>query len=59
MSKSNLKTVNIKLDNETKSKLETLAYLKRCSIQDLCVAIIKKELDANNDKIAQIENMRE
>lgn len=59
MKQEKLKTVNLKFDNETKSKLETLAYIKRCSIQDLCLNILKKELDANADKIATVENLRE
>ena len=34
-------------------------FIKRCSIQDLCLDIIKNELDANADKIATAENLRE
>lgn len=55
----NNKNVNIKLDMDTKSKLETLAYIKRCTIQEICLDIIKRELDANADKIADAEKLRE
>lgn len=34
MAKNNV--VNIKLDAETKSKLETLAYIRRMTLQELC-----------------------
>ena len=53
------KVINIKLDAETKSKLETLSYIKRCSIQDLCFKLIDDSLKANADKIAEAEKLRE
>lgn len=59
MANKNGKNVNIKLDNETKSKLETLAYIKRCTIQDICIKSIQKTIEANADKIADVEKMRE
>lgn len=53
-----LKTVNLKFDAETKSKLETLAYLSNMKLQELCEYIIKECLDANAEKIAKSEKDR-
>ena len=53
-----LKTVNLKFDVETKSKLETLAYLSNMKLQELCEYIIKECLDANAEKIAKSEKDR-
>lgn len=53
------KVINIKLDAETKSKIESLAYLKRKSIQDLCKELIDDCIEANADKIAEAEKLRE
>lgn len=57
--KSDLKTVNVKFDVETKSKLETLAYIKRTSIQDVCADIICKELKKYDKLISELESKRE
>ena len=39
MSEKKLKTINVKLDSETKSKIETLAYLQGVKLQDLCTEL--------------------
>lgn len=57
MSKNNV--VNIKLDAETKSKLETLAFIRRLTLQDLCKNAINELLEANAKKIADAEKLRE
>ena len=57
--KEKLKTVNVKLDAETKSKIETLAFIKRTSLQDLCVDLINQTIKDNADKIANAEKLRE
>ncbi len=54
-----MKTVNVKFDTETKNKLETLAYIKRTTIQDLCNDIICAELKKYDKKIAELESKRE
>lgn len=56
--KTDKKVINVKLDVEYKSKLETLAYLKGLSLQDLSKEIILKEIDANADAIAETEKIR-
>lgn len=53
------KVINIKLDAETKSRLETLAYIKRQSIQDLCLNLILDTVTANKDVIEKAEKLRE
>ena len=53
------KVINVKLDAETKSKFETLAFLRRLTLQDLCKELIKETIEANSDKIAEAENLRE
>lgn len=50
-----LKTVNLKFDAETKSQLETLAFLNGMKLQALCEYIIKECLDANAEKIGNAE----
>lgn len=57
--KSELKTVNVKFDVETKSRLETLAFIKRTTIQDLCADIICNELKKHDKIIAELESKRE
>lgn len=52
------KTVNVKFDAETKSKLEALAFLRGEKLQALCENIIKECLDANADAIASAEKLR-
>ena len=53
------KVINIKLDEETKSKFETLAYIKRKTLQDLCKDLINESIKANAKKIAEAEKLRE
>lgn len=55
----NRKTINLKLDAETKSKIETLAYLDSVSLQDLILQLINKEIDKNVDIIAEAEKLKE
>lgn len=52
------KVINVKVDEETKSKIETLAYLKGVSLQDLCFQIIQDSIIANADVIADAEQLR-
>ena len=52
------KTVNVKLDIETKSKLETLAYIEGASEQDLGAIAIKEYLDKYADVIAEVEKAK-
>lgn len=53
------KAINIKIDSETKSKLETLAHLKRQTLQDLLIDIITIAIDNNKEKINEVEKLRE
>ena len=53
------KVINIKLDADTKSKLETLAFIRKQTIQELCESIFIKEIEAFADKIEQVEKLRE
>lgn len=53
------KVINIKLDAETKSKIETLAFIRRCKLQDLCKELIDNCIKENADKIATAEKLRE
>lgn len=52
------KVINVKLDAETKSKFETLAYLQDMSLQDLTLQLIKDSIDANAGVIADAEQLR-
>lgn len=52
------KTINVKLDAETKSKYETLAYLQDASLQDLTLQLIKDAITNNADVIAEVEKVR-
>jgi len=58
MTKKNLKTINVKLDSETKSKIETLAYLQGVKLQDLCTELITDAINKNADVIADAEKLR-
>lgn len=51
--------INIKLDRETKDKLDTLVFIKKSTIQDLCLQMIKDNITANEDIINKVENLRE
>ena len=53
------KVINVKLDAETKSKFETLAFIKRTTLQDLCIDLINESIKANADIIADVESKRE
>lgn len=57
MAKNNV--VNIKLDAETKSKLETLAYIRRLTLQELCKNAIDDIITQNSKRIAEAEKLRE
>lgn len=57
MAKNNV--VNIKLDAETKSKLETLAYIRRMTLQELCKNAIDDIITQNSKRIAEAEKLRE
>lgn len=53
------KVINVKVDAETKDKLDTLAYIKGgISLQELCIALINKEVESNADAIADVEKAR-
>ena len=52
------KTINVKLDIETKSKFETLAYLQGASLQDLTLQLIKEAINKNSDVIGEVEKVR-
>ena len=58
MSKDKSKVINVKLDAETKSKFETLAYLQDVSLQDLCLQLIQDSIKANADIISDAEKLR-
>lgn len=52
------KVINVKVDDETKSKLETLAYLKGMKLQSLCEQLIQDAIIDNADVIADAEQIR-
>ena len=52
------KVINVKVDDETKSKLETLAYLQGISLQNLCEQLIQDAIIDNADAIADAEQLR-
>ena len=47
------------MDNETKSKIETLAFIKRLSLQDLCLKIFKDAIVEHAEVIDEVESKRE
>ena len=51
--------INVKLDADTKSKLETLAFIRKSTIQDVCEDLIKEAIKSNANKIEQVEKLRE
>lgn len=53
-----VKTINVKVDVETKSKIDTLAYLQDTNLQELCITAIKEYVDKNADAIAEAEALR-
>ena len=52
------KVINVKIDADTKSKLDTLAYLQDVKLQDLCIGLINDALSNNADAIAEVEKAR-
>ena len=52
------KTINVKLDLDTKSKVDTLAYLQDVNLQELCTTAIKEYVDKYADAIADAEKLR-
>ena len=52
------KTINVKVDLDTKSKLDTLAYLQDVTLQDLCITAINEYVDKNADAIAEAEALK-
>lgn len=52
------KTINLKIDAETKSKFETLAYLQDASLQDLILQLINNTINENAEIIADAEKLR-
>lgn len=58
MSNKKLKTINLKIDAETKSKFETLAYLENMKLQDLTMQLIKDAINKNANAIAEVEKVR-
>ncbi len=52
------KVINVKVDEETKSKLETLAYLQGLTLQNLCEQLIQDAIIDNADAIADAEQLR-
>ena len=58
MTENKVKVINVKLDAETKSKFETLAYLQGASLQDLTLQLIKEAINKNSDVIGEVEKVR-
>lgn len=58
MTENKVKVINVKLDAETKSKFETLAYLQGVKLQDLCLQLINTAINDNADAIADAEKLR-
>ena len=58
MSTEKAKVINVKLDAETKSKFDTLAYLNDVTLQELCLKLIKESIINNADAIANAEQIR-
>ena len=52
------KVINVKLDDEMKSKFETLAYLKDMTLQDLCKDLIAESIKKNKKAIDEAEKIR-
>lgn len=58
MAKDNRKVINLKLNPDVKSKLDTLAYLQDVKLQDLCIGLINDAINDNADAIAEVEKAR-
>ena len=51
--------INIKVDMETKAKLETMKFLlNKSSLSDVCKFLIEKGIKDNEDKIKEAEKLR-
>ena len=59
MADKDTSTVNMKLDADTKQDVQALAFIKNCSVQNLCVDLVKKGLEPYADKIAEAKKLRE
>jgi len=59
LSKENKRAINVKLDDETKSKIEILAFIRNQKLQDLCEDLIKEAIKENADKIEAIEKIKD
>ena len=61
MAKKNDKksVVNVKIEKEVKSNLDTLVFMKKTNIQDFCEQLILDAIDKESKKIAEIEKLRE
>lgn len=59
MADKDTSTVNMKLDADTKQDVQALAFIKNCSVQNLCVDLVKQGLKPYADKIAEAKKLRE
>lgn len=58
MSNEKPKTINLKLDAETKRKFETLAYLQDLNLQSLMLHLILNAINENAEVIAEAEKLK-
>lgn len=60
MSNENKKNgIYLRVDAEMKNKIESLAFVRRCSVQELCKGIIEDALSENEDVIRKAEELRQ
>lgn len=55
---SNIKPINIKLDNETKEQFKTLAFIKDMTLNELWVHLIKEAIADNKEQIDKIQTIK-
>lgn len=55
---SNIKPINIKLDDETKEQFKTLAFIKDMTLNELGVQLIKEAIQENKDQIDKIQSIK-
>lgn len=55
---SNIKPINIKLDNETKEQFKTLAFIKDMTLNELGVHLIKEAIADNKEQIDNIQAIK-
>lgn len=55
---SNIKPINIKLDNETKEQFKTLAFIKDMTLNELGVHLIKEAIADNKEQIDKIQAIK-